>query len=163
MLLDLLRDIHMCRIVFADDQCTGRVHIDSVYDSRTDLSVDSGETVCTMIHNGIYQRTTIMSGRRVNHHSLRFVNDQYVRILIQNVQRNVLRFDFYRLWCRNGCTYLVSTFYNKTGFYHRLSIYFNFSALYQLLQETSGLIRINLCQKFIQPHSGLAFLHGIFF
>ena len=43
MLLDLLRDIHMCRIVFADDQCTGRVHIDSVYDSRTDLSVDSGE------------------------------------------------------------------------------------------------------------------------
>ena len=50
-----------------------------------------------MIHQSIDQCPGIMTGRRMNHHFLRFVDDDQVLILIENLQGDVLRENVDRL------------------------------------------------------------------
>ena len=61
VLFDLFRNKNMTLIIFADDQGTCGIHINTVYDSRTYLAIDTGKTVPAVIHNRIDQRTAVMS------------------------------------------------------------------------------------------------------
>ena len=44
-----------------------------------------------MIEYGVYKRVAVMSGRRMNHHPFRFVHDKDIVILVEDVQRDILR------------------------------------------------------------------------
>ena len=67
------------------------IHIDAVYDPRPHNAVDPGKILPAMVHECVYERPRIMPGGRMNHHACRLVHHQNILVLINNVQRDVLR------------------------------------------------------------------------
>ena len=75
MVFDLLRDVYMRRICFTDNKRAGRILIDPVYDSGADNAVDPAELIPTVVHDGIHQRSAVMSGRRMDNHVLWLIDN----------------------------------------------------------------------------------------
>ena len=82
MYLDLFRNLDMRLIILTYDQRSGRILIDSVDNARTDLSIDAGQRLLTVIHNGINQCTIGMPRCRMHDHALWLIDDQKVFIFI---------------------------------------------------------------------------------
>ena len=59
-------------------------------------SVDTGQMIPTVIHDGVDQCVGIMSVRGMYDEAFGLVYDQNIIVLIQNVQRDILGFDFQR-------------------------------------------------------------------
>ena len=92
--LKLRSYVAMGGVVLAYDKGAGRILVDPMDDTRPQLSVDTGQTVSAVIHDRVYKRPVRVSRSRMDRHALRFVHDQEIVILIENVERNVLRQDF---------------------------------------------------------------------
>ena len=89
----LFCQIPVSNIIFAYQQCPGGILINSVDNSRPHHSVNTGKAVTTMCHNCIDQCSLIMPGCRMYNHPFGLINDQYIFILVKNIQRNILRND----------------------------------------------------------------------
>ena len=102
MHFELIGNALMCFVIFADDQGTGRVAVDAVYDPRTKYTVDAGKGALTVIKHSIDQCAGVMTGGRMHYHSLWLVHDEQIVILIEDVEWNVFRFGgkFFRFWHR---------------------------------------------------------------
>ena len=53
----------------------------------------SGKLITKMIHKSIYQSSAIMACCRMNNHPLRLIDYDNIIIIIDNIQRNILRFN----------------------------------------------------------------------
>ena len=69
----------------------GRVLIQPVDDPRPLHSADPGEGIAAVMEQRIHQRAALMPGGGVNDHTLGLVDDQQVRILKEDIQRDLLR------------------------------------------------------------------------
>lgn len=76
-------------IRLGDDQNTGRVFVDPVYDTRTFFTSDTGQCAAEMMQKRIDQGAGGRSGGRVHNHSRRLVHNDQIVILEENGQRNV--------------------------------------------------------------------------
>ena len=61
-----------------------------MHDARTVDSADAGERVAAVIEQGVYERAGIVAGRGVHHHARGLVDDYYVVVLVDDVERNIL-------------------------------------------------------------------------
>ena len=91
VLLQLGGDGHMRGIVLADKKASGGIPVDPVNDTGPHHAVDAGKAVPAMIHERIDQRMAVMAGCRMHYHPLRLVHHKHIVILIQNVERDILR------------------------------------------------------------------------
>ena len=92
----LLGQAEMGVVIFTDDERSSRVFVDPVDDAGTQHSVDTGQMIPTVIHDGVDQCVGIMSVRGMYDEAFGLVYDQNIIVLIQNVQRDILGFDFQR-------------------------------------------------------------------
>ena len=64
MHLELCRNPLVCTVIFTDNQRSGRILINAMYDSRTKYTVNSGQIIFAVIHYCIYKSVLIMPRRR---------------------------------------------------------------------------------------------------
>ena len=116
MLFELLRQIFVRPVIFTDKQGTCCIPVNSVDDTGAQNAVYPGKLIPAVIHQGVHKRVAVMSGSGMHDHAFRFVYNQDVRILVQNVERNILRFnmDLFRLGDRNREDF--SGFHLSAGF-----------------------------------------------
>ena len=76
----------MCHVVLAHNKHAGGVHINPVHDARTHDPVNAGQLVLAVIHQAVDQGMAVMPCSRMDHHSLWFVNQYDVPVLIKDVQ-----------------------------------------------------------------------------
>ena len=114
--------------------------------------------IFAMIHNGIYQCPGIMSCRWMNDHPFGFVHNQNIIVFIQNVQRNVFRFNGRFDSIRNGDTYEIFCMYWITGLLN-CPVYLNLFVFDKFLKKRTGEIRINFGKNFIQTLPFLCILY----
>ncbi len=72
----------MSHIVFADNQRTGGILIDTVHNAGTQNPVDAGKTIPAMEQHRIDKRAAVMSRRGMNDHVFGLVNDQKIVVFI---------------------------------------------------------------------------------
>ena len=89
--LQLLRKRLMRLVILTDHEQPRRVHIDAMHDARTHHSVDRAELRTTVIHHRIHEGPLRMPRRRMHDHTLRLIHDQHILILVDDVERDVLR------------------------------------------------------------------------
>ena len=111
----------MRHIIFTDNNRTGCVHINPMYNSRTHHTVDPRKMILAVEHHRIYHRMGVMTDTWMNDHSLWFVDDQYIFILIQNIQWNILRQNIRVLRFRKFQSYRIRKLDFIIGF-HRFVI-----------------------------------------
>ena len=51
-------------IIFADDQDSGGIHVNAVYNAWPHDAVDAGKLIFAVMHQAIYQCAGVMPGRR---------------------------------------------------------------------------------------------------
>ena len=89
--LKLFCKVSVHHIILTDQKSPRSVFIDTMNDTRTHNSIDSGEIISTMCHYSINQRSLHMSCTWMYDHVFRLIYNHKPLILIQNIQRNVLR------------------------------------------------------------------------
>ena len=80
----------MRKVVFRNYQKSRGILVYSVNNARANHSIYAGKAVAAVIQKRIDKCTFPVSIRRVNNHSLRFVDNEQIVILIHNVERNIL-------------------------------------------------------------------------
>ena len=87
VVLELRRERHVGRVVLGGHQHTGGSAIEPVHDAGTQHAADAGQ-VGTVVEQRVHQRTARVSGRRVDHQAGRLVDDDQVRVLVQDDERD---------------------------------------------------------------------------
>ena len=93
MLLQLFGNFTVCVVILADDDGTGGIFIDAVYDSGTQDAIDAAQILSAVIQDCVHERSAPVPGSRMYDHSLGFVDDKNIAVLIKNIDRNIFRFD----------------------------------------------------------------------
>jgi len=84
----------MSMVVFRGNNKPGRVLIDSVHDAGPHYAADTGKTVATMVEQCVDQRAVRVPGRWMYDHSAGLVYHNYVSVLKNNIERDVLCQDY---------------------------------------------------------------------
>ena len=87
----LLGKANMRCIVFCHHQQTAGVLIDAVDDAGPDLAANAGKAALAVPEQSVDQGAVRVAGSRVDDHPFGLVDHQKVRILIDDVQRDLLR------------------------------------------------------------------------
>ena len=87
----LLGDRPVSRIRLADDEGPGRILVDPVNDTGPHDPVDPRQIAPAVGQDRVYEGSGHIPGCGVNDHSLGLVDDEDVRILIDDIKRDVLR------------------------------------------------------------------------
>lgn len=74
----------------------------------TALAADTGKAVPAVIHKGIDQSAVSVAGRGVDDHAAGLVDDYDIGVLVDNIERYILRFERYILRRRQDDLNLVS-------------------------------------------------------
>ena len=90
-----------------------------------------------MIHHSIDQRTGIISDSGVHDHAFWFVDNQYILVLKDNLQRDVFRFDFELLRLRDTKFDAISGCGQIFLFGAAFAVYRQIPAFDQLLDKTA--------------------------
>ena len=98
MIRQLGRQCQMGGVVFGGDDQAAGVPVDAVDDAGTLLAADAGEGVPAMVQQGVDQRAVRVARRRMHHHAHGLIHHDDVLILVDHVQRDILR-DGLRLLC----------------------------------------------------------------
>ncbi len=72
-------------VVLGDQQQPRRILVQAVHDPRAQHPADSREVI-HLVEQRVYQSTRAVAGRRMHHHPCRLVQDQQVRVLVQDVE-----------------------------------------------------------------------------
>ena len=149
MILQLLRKIQMCSVVFCDDQQAGGIFVDAMNDAGTESAADPRQAFAAMIQHSVDHRAVGITGCRMHHHALGFIDDQQILILIGNIQRNVLWYRIDGFGIRQ--VYLQRfTAGHFIVFLQGLAVQQNVLLLGQPLCCRAGQFFQLLCQKLIQ-------------
>ena len=150
MVLKLCGEALVGKVVLRHDQKSACVHVDTVDDARALLAVNAGERVAAVVQQGVDERPVLVTGGRMHDQSLRLVHDQHVRVLVNNVQRDVLCDQCGRLDLRKRQRVDVA----RSGFcvfFHGPSVAGDQSLLQQPLHGASRQLRHRLREKEIDP------------
>ena len=110
VLFNLRSQINMGKIVLCHKQKPACILVNAVHNARAQHSVYAGKTALAVPQKRVYKGSVMIAGRRVHYHSLWFVNNQKVVILVVNIQRNVLRLHI-KLHCvRHGHGNILARF-----------------------------------------------------
>ena len=154
MLLNLFCNPDMGIVIFADNQSSGGIHVNPVYNARPDMAINPGKAVPAVIHHCIHQSAGAMTCRWMYHHAFGFIYHQKVSILIKNIQRNWFRKNFRLLRRRNCKLYQIFFRHPVIGFL-RLLINKNLAFSYQFLKKRTGGIFADFREKLVQTLSAL--------
>ena len=88
---ELRRERLMGEIVFCHDQKAARVAVDAVDDAGAHLSADAGERIAAMVQQGVDERPVRVAGRGMHNETARLVHHDEIRVLVNNVERDILR------------------------------------------------------------------------
>ena len=90
----------MGRIGFGDDEQPACVLVDPVDDAGPDHAVDRRKPSGAAVQQGVDQRAGFVPRRRVDHHPLGFVDDEKAFVLIDDLDRDILRpgLQRFRFW-----------------------------------------------------------------
>ena len=83
----------MGMVVFCHDQTPRCILVETMNNSRAFAPALLRELLAVM-EESIHDRSGPVPCGRMNHHSGRLVNHQDVRVFVQNIQRQILRFGF---------------------------------------------------------------------
>ena len=78
-------------VVFCRDDEPARVAVDAMHDAGAQRAADAGETVAAVVEQGVDQGAVRMARRGMDDEPARLVDDDDVVVLVDNVQRDVLR------------------------------------------------------------------------
>lgn len=81
-------------IGFGDNDAARGVFVETVNDARALDSIDAGELVSAVMEKGVDEGAIGIACGGVNHHAVRFVEDDEVFVFVQDVERDVLRNEF---------------------------------------------------------------------
>ena len=149
LFLNLLCQAEVCLVILGCHHDAGGILVQPVDDARADFPVDAGQ-ILTMMHQGIDQSAGKHSCCRVHHHASCLIDDDYILVLIKNVQRNILRENFRIFRLRHGQFHRIASFQLVVSLAHRL-IYGGIAAGNQLLHMGTGKLRLHSGQEYIQP------------
>ena len=79
-------ELLMGEVILGHDQQARGVFVDPVDDAGALLSADAGETVAAVVQQRVDQGAVGMAGRRMHHHAARFVHNNDVLVLKDDVQ-----------------------------------------------------------------------------
>ena len=71
---ELFGKTEMGTVVLADYKDAGRIAVNPMHDSRTQVAVDSRKGILTVKHQRIHKRTAVMTGRGMHDHALRLID-----------------------------------------------------------------------------------------
>ena len=158
----------MRRVIFTDDQGAGSVLVDAVYDPRAHHAVDAGKAVAAVEHHRIDEGAAVMPRSGVNDHILRFIDHKDVLVLIQDVQRDVLRRDIGFCVLRKGKRHFIPVLH-PVACLRRLSVYKTHLPGNHLLNIRTGQRIDTACDKSIDAlpaagfrHFKFKFIHSLF-
>ena len=84
VVFQLLGNKTVSLIILAYNQSAAGILVDSVDDTRSHDTVNTGQPVSAMSHNRVYQRAVRMAGGRMDSQAFWFIHNQYVLILIED-------------------------------------------------------------------------------
>ena len=144
--LQLIGQALMGTVVFRHDKQTAGVFIDAMHDTGAECTADAGQGAAAMIQQGVHQRTVGIAGCRMHHHTAGFVHHHHAGILINDVQRDILRHGLNGLGLGQahlqhgaGCQLLV--------LFHRLVRKGHHPLLQQFLRGAAGQFGQSLADK----------------
>ena len=91
MILQLFCQTLVGRIVFADDENSCGILIDSVDDAGAQYPVDPRQLIPAVFHQPVDQSALIVARCRMNDHVLGFIDQNNVPVFIDNVQIHFFR------------------------------------------------------------------------
>ena len=97
----------MCHVVFRGNHHARGILIEAMNDAGAQVSVDPRE-IAAVMEQCVDERPRIYARGRVHDHAARLVDDDNVRILIEDIQRDVLCTDLNRLCRRDGTRYALA-------------------------------------------------------
>ncbi len=97
MILKLRGELLVRKIVLGNDEQPGRVLVDAVDNAGAQRAAHAGERVAAVVQQGVDERPLPVPRGGVHDQTLGLVDDDHVRVLIRNVQRNILRLRLRRL------------------------------------------------------------------
>ena len=90
---NLSRQTLMCGVIFRHNEQTTGILIYTMHNARSMFTVNTRQAVTTVVHQCINQRTIPVASRRMHNHAARLVDHHNIRILINDIQRNILRLE----------------------------------------------------------------------
>ena len=144
----------MRSVVFTDHQDAGGVPVDPVDDPRPQNAVDPGKAVPAVKHQGVDQCPALMAGGGMHHHPLRLVDQDHVVILVQDIQRDLLRRDLRRLRVRDVADDAVPRFQLPVAL-RGGTVHGDAAFLDQLLHMGARHLRHGSCKEHVQARSCL--------
>lgn len=81
----------MRAVGFGDDQQAGCVLVNPVNNPRPAFAADTGQAVGAMSQQRVHQRSRRRARRGMHNHSRRFVDHKQIRVLMDNIQRDIFR------------------------------------------------------------------------
>ena len=79
------------KVVLRHDEQAGRVAVDAVDDAGAALAAHAGQAVAAVIEQGVDERAVLVPGGRVDDEALRLIDDEHVPVLIDDIERDILR------------------------------------------------------------------------
>ena len=95
--LDLLAESGVGDIGLRDRQQSAGVLVDTVDDPGAQLAVDARQLIAATVHQSVDQRAAVVARSRVHHHSLGLIDHEQVRVLIDDIEGDILRRDIHGL------------------------------------------------------------------
>ena len=81
---------HQRRLVLGHDHDARGVLVEPVHDARPPLAADADERVAAVMQERVDQRARLVRRRRMHDHARRLVDDDEVRVFVDDRERNVL-------------------------------------------------------------------------
>ena len=88
---ELLREREVGLVVLGHEQAAARVLVEAVDDARPGDPADPAELSVAMMEEGVDEGVLVMADGRMHHDAGRFVEHEHVGVLVEDLQRNVLR------------------------------------------------------------------------
>ena len=90
MLGELARQVVVGVVVLGGDNEPAGIFVEAVHDPGPRLAADPRKAGAAMRDQGVHQRAVGIAGRRMDDHSRRFVHDDHVIVLVDDVERDIL-------------------------------------------------------------------------
>ena len=78
-------------VIFSYHEQSARILIYAVHNTGANYATDTRQTVTAMIKQSVYKRSVGISRGRVYDHSLGFIDNDNIGVLIYDIKRNILR------------------------------------------------------------------------
>ena len=158
VLLELLCKVSVGSVLLADKKCPCCVLVDPVHDSGAQNAIDPGEMLTAVRHDCIDQSSLHMSGTWMHDHILWLIYHHQPFILIQDIKRDLFRFDIERLHIRHLKCHLVTRLRLIICLYY-FAIYRNHLVFEKFLQIRSGKVQAYIRKIAVNTDAGFFHIH----